>query len=304
MPARGPSTKPAIRKPRSGLASIFRAKRTARGFVPTTTSSRRLRPRRRMPPSMYRSAALLPTPARVLAAQKSRMKSGVTIPTRSTIAAAHTMADPSVAAFTMTFISAPRGERRFELYRPKEEKTRRHASKKSVKRAKFTSLIRMDRNSASDVAGFSRATSTVASPKESTINTRSKILAAWSTMRRRKVVIGAVPSLWARSRPIYFRISLKTKEIFQQATVTQVCRCYSEAEVNGMPIHGYFCKRSDRKTAVPHNGESTPGPGGMVLHGAVLNGELSVQDALAREAAKPENHDPVLKFHLGSSERH
>ena len=71
-----------------------------------------------------------------------------------------------------------------------------------------------------------------------------------------------------------------------------------------MPIHGYFCKRSDRKTAVPHNGESTPGPGGMVLHGAVLNGELSVQDALAREAAKPENHDPVLKFHLGSSERH
>jgi hypothetical protein len=66
-----------------------------------------------------------------------------------------------------------------------------------------------------------------------------------------------------------------------------------------MSVLGYFCKRSDRKTAVPHNGESAPGPGGMVLHGTVLNGELSVQDALAREAGKPESYDPVLKSHLG-----
>jgi hypothetical protein len=65
-----------------------------------------------------------------------------------------------------------------------------------------------------------------------------------------------------------------------------------------MPVLGYFLKRSDRKTAVPHDGESAPGPGGLVLHGPVLNGELSVREALAREAGKPENYDPVLKFHL------
>ena len=78
-----------------------------------------------------------------------------------------------------------------------------------------------------------------------------------------------------------------------------------------MPLHGYFSKRDDRKTAVSHHGESAPGAGGLALHGDVLTGKLSVQDAFAREAARlsqtpdPGNraaagdYDPVLKSHLG-----
>src|ERR1035437_5520823 len=103
------------------------------------------------------------------------------------------MADPSVVAFAMSSSSAQRGERRFELYRPKEEKTRRHARSKSAKRTKFPIFTRMERNRASETVGVSLTTSTVASAKENTINARSKSLAALRRMRRRKVVIEIDP---------------------------------------------------------------------------------------------------------------
>jgi hypothetical protein len=78
-----------------------------------------------------------------------------------------------------------------------------------------------------------------------------------------------------------------------------------------MPLHGYFLKRDNRKLTVPRSGEGAPGAGGLALHGDVLTGKLSVQDAFAREAARlsqtpapgnradPGNYDPVLKSHLG-----
>src|ERR1035437_6151976 len=99
--------------------------------------------------------------------------------------------------------------------------------------------------------------------------------------------------------------------IFKEPAISRIWRCYSEAEVNGMPIHGYFSKRDNRKLTVPRSGEGAPGAGGLALHGDVLTGKLSVQEAFAREAArlsqtptpgnraKPENYDPVLKSHLG-----
>jgi hypothetical protein len=61
----------------------------------------------------------------VLAIQKSRMKSGVTMRIRRKIAATNTMAHPSVAAFATSNTSAQREENRLELYRPREEKAMR-----------------------------------------------------------------------------------------------------------------------------------------------------------------------------------
>jgi hypothetical protein len=78
-----------------------------------------------------------------------------------------------------------------------------------------------------------------------------------------------------------------------------------------MPILGYFSKHDDRKLTMPRAAEDTPDARGAVLHGEVLTGKISVQDAFARETARIAqtlargeraaggNYDPVLKFHLG-----
>ena len=59
---------------------------------------------------------------------------------------------------------------------------------------KFSTLIRIEKNPASDVAAAWCATSIAAIPKENTINAKSKTLAAWRRMRRRRVDIRAVDS--------------------------------------------------------------------------------------------------------------
>ena len=76
-----------------------------------------------------------------------------------------------------------------------------------------------------------------------------------------------------------------------------------------MPVNGYFSK--EKRITMPRADEGTADAGGLVLHGDVLTGKLSVQEALAREAARlsqtlpigkrvgPQEFDPVLKFHLG-----
>ena len=94
-----------------------------------------------------------------------------------------------MAAFATSNASAQREEKRFELYRPKEEKTRRQARRKSAKRTKFWTFTRMERKRASEIVGVSRATSTVARPKEIIITARSKSLAVSRRMRRRRVFI-------------------------------------------------------------------------------------------------------------------
>jgi hypothetical protein len=62
---------------------------------------------------------------------------------------------------------------------------------------------------------------------------------------------------------------------------------------------------------MPRADEGTSDASGLVLHGDILTGKLSVQEAFAREAARfsqtltpakragPDDFDPVLKFHLG-----
>jgi hypothetical protein len=138
---------------------------------------------------MYLSSTLLPAPVAVLATQKSRMKSGVTIWIRSKIAATNTMAEPSVVAFAMSNTSAQRGEKRFEPYRPKEEKTMCHARRKHAKRAKFWTFTRMERKSAKEIVAVWCATRRAASPKETVITAKSKSLAASIRMRRRRAVM-------------------------------------------------------------------------------------------------------------------
>lgn len=78
-----------------------------------------------------------------------------------------------------------------------------------------------------------------------------------------------------------------------------------------MPVRGYFSKRDDRKLTMPRADEGTPDARGLALHGDILTGKLSVQEAFALEAGQraqtlargsrvaPEDYDPVLKFHLG-----
>ena len=78
-----------------------------------------------------------------------------------------------------------------------------------------------------------------------------------------------------------------------------------------MPVHSYFSKRDDRKLTMPRSSEGVSDANGLVLHGDILTGKLSVQDAFAIQAgrvsqalalskrAAPENYDPVLKSHLG-----
>ena len=64
-----------------------------------------------------------------------------------------------------------------------------HRKRKPANRAKFWTFILMDKNWASDVAGVSYATSTVARPNEMAIIARSKSLAVLSSMRRRRAVM-------------------------------------------------------------------------------------------------------------------
>ncbi len=76
-----------------------------------------------------------------------------------------------------------------------------------------------------------------------------------------------------------------------------------------MPVKGYFS--NEKRITMPRADEGTADASGLVLHGDVLTGRLSVAEAIAREAARlsqtlpigqravPENYDPVLKFHLG-----
>jgi hypothetical protein len=78
-----------------------------------------------------------------------------------------------------------------------------------------------------------------------------------------------------------------------------------------MPVHSYFSKRDDRKLTMPRASEGTADANGLVLHGDILTGKLSVQDAFAIQAGRvsqalalskravPDNYDPVLKSHLG-----
>jgi hypothetical protein len=78
-----------------------------------------------------------------------------------------------------------------------------------------------------------------------------------------------------------------------------------------MPVLGYFSKPDTRKLTMPRAGEGTADASGLVVHGDILTGKLSVQEAFAREAARlsqthtpgkrvgPDDSDPVLKFHLG-----
>jgi len=77
-----------------------------------------------------------------------------------------------------------------------------------------------------------------------------------------------------------------------------------------MPIHGWFDKRDDRKLTMPRVDEGTPDAIGIIFHGDILTGKISLQDYFKREAARfsqthpgecadPRDYDPVLKFHLG-----
>ena len=78
-----------------------------------------------------------------------------------------------------------------------------------------------------------------------------------------------------------------------------------------MPVLGYFSKPDTRKLTMPRAGEGTADASGLVVHGDILTGKLSVQEVFAREAARlsqtltpakragPDDFDPVLKFHLG-----
>jgi hypothetical protein len=77
-----------------------------------------------------------------------------------------------------------------------------------------------------------------------------------------------------------------------------------------MPVRSYFSKCDDRKLTMPRTDDGTPDATGLVLHGEILTGKLSVPEAFAQEAALvfqaltpgkrvgPEDYDPVLKFHL------
>ena len=76
-----------------------------------------------------------------------------------------------------------------------------------------------------------------------------------------------------------------------------------------MPVLGHFS--NEKRITMPRADEGTSDARGLVLHGDVLTGKLSVQESMAREAARlsqtlpirkrvgPEDFDPVLKFHLG-----
>jgi hypothetical protein len=74
-------------------------------------------------------------------------------------------------------------------------------------------------------------------------------------------------------------------------------------------MRGYFSKRDDRKLIMPRSDEGTPDANGLALHGDILTGKLSVQEAFALQAIRlaqtpgkcvaPEDYDPVLKSHLG-----
>ena len=77
-----------------------------------------------------------------------------------------------------------------------------------------------------------------------------------------------------------------------------------------MPVRSYFSKRDDRKLTMPRADEGTSDATGLVLHGDVLTGKLSVPEMFARETARAfqaltpgarvgaEDYDPVLKAHL------
>jgi hypothetical protein len=77
-----------------------------------------------------------------------------------------------------------------------------------------------------------------------------------------------------------------------------------------MPVRSYFSKRDDRKLTMPRADEGTSDATGVVLHGEVLTGKLSVPEAFGQVSARasqalspgtrvgPEDYDPVLKFHL------
>jgi len=75
-----------------------------------------------------------------------------------------------------------------------------------------------------------------------------------------------------------------------------------------MPIHGYLEKRT-RKLTMPRVAEGTPDAIGIIFHGDILTGKVSLQEAFQREAARisqthpgecadPRDYDPVLKYHL------
>jgi hypothetical protein len=76
-----------------------------------------------------------------------------------------------------------------------------------------------------------------------------------------------------------------------------------------MPIRSYFATRDGRKLTMPRAGEGVINADGLVLHGDVLTGKLSVPEAFAREAFRPsrsapgkrvgpDDYDPVLRAHL------
>jgi len=76
-----------------------------------------------------------------------------------------------------------------------------------------------------------------------------------------------------------------------------------------MPILGYFSKREDRKLTMSRVDEGTPDTIGIVFHGDILTGKISLQEAFLREVARisqshpgecadPRDYDPVLKYHL------
>jgi hypothetical protein len=78
---------------------------------------------------------------------------------------------------------------------------------------------------------------------------------------------------------------------------------------NVLSIFAYFSKRDDRKLTMPRVDEGTPNATGIVVHGDILTGRLSVQGAFEREASRllptlvpghravAEDYDPVLRFH-------
>ena len=77
-----------------------------------------------------------------------------------------------------------------------------------------------------------------------------------------------------------------------------------------MPVNGHFSRPDPRNLTMPRVDEGAADASGLVLHGDILTGKLSVQQVFAREAARlsqtlplgqrvgPQDFDPVLKFHL------
>ena len=73
-----------------------------------------------------------------------------------------------------------------------------------------------------------------------------------------------------------------------------------------MPVRGYFSKRNESDLRMPRVAGDRPDSAGVSWQGDVLTGKAGVAEALHEQAprprgsvVRPEQYDPVLRFHLG-----